>query len=808
MLFVFRITHNIIHSVSYIIYVNYVYSNLLFCLSTSRNLVDCKILPRHADNVSDHLPICLWTSVRCEQPVKCTGTTPCPKVTPKWDTHDCAVAYNRIVQVNLGEMQNLTCDLNVDTEISHRAIDDYVEKLNCIMHDSAREAGCYAVQHYKRKAYWCPELSYLRDRKRFWWKVWVDCDRPREGALYNVYKSTKKNFRRRSRHHVTSRVTNEHAKLYSMLKSRNMTGFWKVIQRKRCTQVKSSLSASNFDVFYSNIMRALPDDTHEQSCDRVAVERYYTDNCDARNIQNVRTEQVNQFILRLKRGKAPGMDGISHEHLIFGNSEVLRSLLASLYSSILSTGYVPKLFTTGVIIPVIKKSTLDPDDVSSYRPITISSVHTKAIESFIIPCSDISDNQFGFRNNRGTAFACNLLNDVASYCKSRNSTLFLATLDAEKCFDSICHVSLFLKLIDVLPVYQWILLYNWYKRLEAVVKWEGSYSGTFAVGRGTRQGSIISPFLFNIFINQLLLDLTECDAGVRIGDELYNSMAYADDITLFATNVKGVQCLIDTCATYSNRWRFRYGIEKSKCMVIGKSPFTCEPLWRLNNVVLRNVDSIEILGNVFNSKCNNTNHVDIRVQKCRQSFFGLSSTGMSYPGAPPEVQAYIFKSICQSTLTYGMECMEYSAVQMRRMESIQGRLIKQCLGLGKRSHNTAILKALNIDSVQSIVNRNIRSLYYRIFRIESPTRRLMQFLLAHYITDGTTIPGTLIDRLVHLGDSPIKGGFVKPSVAEYNFKAGVDGLVDTVRHLLHSEHFCKRTSEEHHLVRLLTNAIG
>ena len=52
------------------------------------------------------------------------------------------------------------------------------------------------------------------------------------------------------------------------------------------------------------------------------------------------------------------------------------------------------------------------------------------------------------------------------------------------------------------------------------MKWEGSYIGTFAVGRDTRQGSIISPFLFNIFINKLLLDLTECDAGVRIGDEL------------------------------------------------------------------------------------------------------------------------------------------------------------------------------------------------------------------------------------------------------------------------------------------------
>ena len=269
--------------------------------------------------------------------------------------------------------------------------------------------------------------------------------------MCNVYKSTKNTYRRRSRHHATNRVTNEHAKLYSMLKSRNMTGFWKVIQRKKSTQVKSSLSALNLNVFYSNIMRALPDDTREQPCDRITVERYYTDNCDARNIQSVRTEQVNQFILHLKRGKAPGMDGISHEHIIFGNSEVLRSLLASLYSSILSTGYVPKLFTTGVIIPVKKKSTLNPNDVSSYRPITIRCVHTnKAIESFIIPCSHISDNQFGFRDNRGTAFVCTLLNDIASYCKSRNSTLFLATLDADKWFDSICHVSLFLKLIDII----------------------------------------------------------------------------------------------------------------------------------------------------------------------------------------------------------------------------------------------------------------------------------------------------------------------------------------------------------------------
>ena len=91
---------------------------------------------------------------------------------------------------------------------------------------------------------------------------------------------------------------------------------------------------------------------------------------------------------------------------------------------------------------------------------------------------------------------------------------------------------LFLKLIDVLPTYQWLLYYNWYRKLNAVVKWNGCYSTKFNITRETRQGSKLSPYLFNICINQLLLDLNDCDAGVRIGDVLYNYMAYADDITI------------------------------------------------------------------------------------------------------------------------------------------------------------------------------------------------------------------------------------------------------------------------------------
>ena len=95
--------------------------------------------------------------------------------------------------------------------------------------------------------------------------------------------------------------------------------------------------------------------------------------------------------------------------------------------------------------------------------------------------------------------------------------------------------------------------YTCCSQMNAVVKWNGSCSNLFCVTRGTRQGSVLSPYLFNIFINQLLLDLNNCDAGVRIGDTLYNYMAYADDITLFSTNVQDLQNLIDVCVAYSKR---------------------------------------------------------------------------------------------------------------------------------------------------------------------------------------------------------------------------------------------------------------
>ena len=165
-----------------------------------------------------------------------------------------------------------------------------------------------------------------------------------------------------------------------------------------------------------------------------------------------------------------------------------------------------------------------------------------------------------------------------------------------------------------------------------------------------------------------------------------------------------------------------------------------------------------IYGIVFNRGGNNASHVTNRLTKCRQSFYGFGNAGMLYPGATPDVQAYLYKCIYQPTLTYGLECMSSTAFQMR-LKSVQGRLIKQSLGLGKLSHNTALLKALNIEKIEDIVNKNVLSLYNRIFKVEIPAHRPMQHLLSRFIFYGKRYLEPCLIRVVSMGESPTKRAF-------------------------------------------------
>ena len=98
-----------------------------------------------------------------------------------------------------------------------------------------------------------------------------------------------------------------------------------------------------------------------------------------------------------------------------------------------------------------------------------------------------------------------------------------------------------------------------------MVKWKGQYSYIFTVTRGTRQGSILSPQLFNICIDDLLQSLQRVEKGVSIGYSNYSSFTYVDDVnTVYSSTIPDLQFLIQMCADYAQKWRFNFGVEKNK----------------------------------------------------------------------------------------------------------------------------------------------------------------------------------------------------------------------------------------------------
>ena len=103
------------------------------------------------------------------------------------------------------------------------------------------------------------------------------------------------------------------------------------------------------------------------------------------------------------------------------------------------------------------------------------------------------------------------------------------------------------------------------------------FSELFVVTKGTRQGSILSPHIFAIFINKLLEELKKLNSGLRIGDVQLESFAYAGDVSLFSSTVTGLQNLVDACYYYSEKWIFNFDIKKLKCMTVGVNRFKNEP---------------------------------------------------------------------------------------------------------------------------------------------------------------------------------------------------------------------------------------
>ena len=316
---------------------------------------------------------------------------------------------------------------------------------------------------------------------------------------------------------------------------------------------------------------------------------------------DITPDMVSIAIDRLKCGKACGSDSLFAEHYIHADSR-LSVLLSTFFTSALTHGHVPDAFMQSILVPLVKNKAGDSSDVNNYRPIALVTIASKNFEIIVLdviePFIAMCDNQFGFKKKHATDHCIYALKNVISYYNWFGSPVYTCFLDASKAFDRVEHWSLFKKLIDRnVPLVVVRILVHWYRQQTLCVKWGRNTSSFFTVSNGVRQGGILSPFLFTLYIDELSYQLNNSNLGCHINNVCVNHLFYADDLCLMAPSPVGLQHLIDICANYGYENDILFNRSKSVGMVVkprGRNVST--PLMYLNGDALEYVDSVKYLG--------------------------------------------------------------------------------------------------------------------------------------------------------------------------------------------------------------------
>ena len=279
-------------------------------------------------------------------------------------------------------------------------------------------------------------------------------------------------------------------------------------------------------------------------------------------------EAVVNKLQRLQPDKSAGPDNL-HPVLLRNCAAAVAEPLSIIFKKSFETGHVPLDWKTANIVPIYKKGS--KTDPANYRPVSLTSVPCKIMESFIKEAllkhlnqfNMISQLQHGFIE--GKSCLTNLLESLECWTKALDEGygVDVLYLDYRKAFDSVPHK----RLLQKLTLYgingsTLIWIENFLTLRTTRVGVRGYFSGWFQVLSGVPQGSVLGPLLFLLFVNEL-------------PSWIVNSMRmFADDTKVWAyirstEDSQSLQKDLDSLTTWSNEWLLHFNPDKCKIMHIG-----------------------------------------------------------------------------------------------------------------------------------------------------------------------------------------------------------------------------------------------
>lgn len=288
---------------------------------------------------------------------------------------------------------------------------------------------------------------------------------------------------------------------------------------------------------------------------------------------------------------------------------------------------------------------------------------------------------FVFRKGVGCQQALFALKSTVDYFTSRGSSVFAASLDISKAFDTVKHS----ELIDALTaagVPSWItnVINEWYGKLYVVVRWCGNISHQFQILCGVRQGSMLSPSFFNTFINILIVALKLSDYGCHVNKCYVGCIFYADDIILLSASITGLQALLDICDSTISNLQLKFNSSKSYCICFGSRYSHIVLPMKLGSEDILWVNAIKYLGVTVRegAKMN----VDLDVVK--RKFYASCNSILSNSIFQSElIRLQLLESYCLPILTYCVAIWDLTKKQVAYLNACWNMIYRKIFGFHK-----------------------------------------------------------------------------------------------------------------------------
>ena len=324
------------------------------------------------------------------------------------------------------------------------------------------------------------------------------------------------------------------------------------------------------------------------------------------------------------------------------------------------------------------------------------------------------------------------LKQVIEYYKYYNSPVYISYLDASKAFDKINHWHLFNKLLArKVPCIIVRLLLTWYSCQKYVIRWSSCISSPFSVSNGVPQGRILSPILFNLYMNDLSVRLNQQVIGCNYNGVVMNHMFYADDSVLLAPSPSALQKLLNICYNYGCDFEIKYNVKKTECMCV--KPKGCRSLLIpdlfLGGQVLNFTDCKKYLGAFI---CDNlSDDKDIKRQ-IRSVYTKGNLLIKKFRNCTSEVKVKLFKSYCSSF--YGCNLWARSCDASRRKLVVAYKQIFRNFMKCQRFGTTQQLLMLHVDPYDVIYRKLVFSFRNRIFNCDNLLVKTIASSLHFYST--------------------------------------------------------------------------